>query len=77
MGVIRQRPRDTTVNDTFALDIMTGKARRTGRFDEAGLRVRDSGLVPYGDVVYGGYLGAPPYQAAPEKVVPIKHGGCE
>ncbi|WP_143078919.1 hypothetical protein [Nonomuraea pusilla] len=75
--VVRERPHGTTVEDTFALDIMTGEARQTGRFDEAGLRVRDTGLVPNGDVVYGGYLGAPPYQAAPEKVVPVKHGSCE
>ncbi|MER7498842.1 hypothetical protein AB0L05_07020 [Nonomuraea pusilla] len=77
VGVVRERPHATTVTDTFAVDIMTGDARQTGRFDEAGLRVRDTGLVPNGDVVYGGYLGAPPYQAAPEKVIPIRRGSCE
>lgn len=76
VGVVRERPNDMTVNDTFALDIMTGGARQTGRFDEARIRARDTGLTPYGDAVYGGYLGAPPYRAA-EKVVPIKKRGCE
>ncbi|SDI03536.1 hypothetical protein SAMN05421869_104107 [Nonomuraea jiangxiensis] len=77
VSVVRKRSQDTTVENTFALDIMTGGARQTGRIDKAGLRVRDPGLVPYGSAVYGGYLAAPPYKATPEKVVPIKHRGCE
>ncbi|MFD8526438.1 hypothetical protein ACFV0L_03405 [Streptosporangium canum] len=77
VGVIRRRPDDTTVRDTFALDIMTGAARQTGRFDEAGIRVHDTRLVPGGDVVVGGYLGTTPYRAVREKVVPVKQGGCE
>ncbi|WP_283135095.1 hypothetical protein [Rhizohabitans arisaemae] len=76
VGVIRNQPGDDTIEETYALDILTGDARRTGRIDRERLQARDPGLIPDGEEAVGGYLETSPDRAARKKTVPLKRGSC-